>query len=332
MAETPRTLRLSLKTRLLLAAHSFGIRAASRSDHTVNRSVLNIFDPKAAASAKPINGVSSFDNTIDPTRNLWFRLYAPTSTATTDALPVIIFFHGGGFAFMAANSKSFDVLCRRLAREINAVVISVNYRLAPEYKYPCQYEDGFDALKYIDGMTFENFPANLDLGRCFIAGDSAGGNLAHHVVLKACEHTFSNIKIKGLIAMQPFFGGEERTESEIKLVGVPLISVERTDWMWKAFLPEGSDRNHSVVNVFGPNAVDISGVKFPATLLFVGGFDPLQDWQKRYHEGLKKSGKEVHLVEYPNVFHGFYCLPESPECSLLIGEVKSFVQKQSSLT
>jgi acetyl esterase/lipase len=144
MAETPRTLRLSLKTRLLLAAHSFGIRAASRSDHTVNRSVLNIFDPKAAASAKPINGVSSFDNTIDPTRNLWFRLYAPTSTATTDALSVIIFFHGGGFAFMAANSKSFDVLCRRLAREINAVVISVNYRLAPEYKYPCQYEDGFD--------------------------------------------------------------------------------------------------------------------------------------------------------------------------------------------
>ena len=181
-------------------------------------------------------------------------------------------------------------------------------------------------------MTFENFPANLDLGRCFIAGDSAGGNVAHHVVLKACEHTFSNIKIKGLIAMQPFFGGEERTESEIKLVGVPLISVEGTDWMWKAFLPEGSDRNHSVVNVFGPNAVDISGVKFPATLLFVGGFDPLQDWQKRYHEGLKKSGKEVHLVEYPNAFHGFYCLPESPECSLFIGEVKSFVQKQSSLT
>ncbi|KAG6737362.1 hypothetical protein POTOM_058878 [Populus tomentosa] len=287
MAETPRTLRLSLKTRLLLAAHSFGIRAASRSDHTVNRSVLNVFDPKAAASAKPIDGVSSFDITIDPTRNLWFRLYAPTSTATTDALPVIIFFHGGGFAFMAANSKSFDVLCRRLAREINAVVISINYRLAPEYKNPCQYEDGFDALKYIDDMAFENFPAKLDLGR---------------------------------------------SESEIKLVGVPLISVEGTDWMWKAFLPEGSDRNHSVVNIFGPNAVDISGVKFPATLLFVGGFDPLQDWQKRYHEGLKKSGKEVHLVEYPNAFHGFYCLPESPEFSLLIGEVKSFVQKQSSLT
>ncbi|KAJ6761547.1 ACETYL ESTERASE [Salix koriyanagi] len=288
MAETPTTLRLSLKTRLLLAAHSFGTRAAIRSDHTLNRSVLNIFDPKAAASAKPINGVSSFDISVDPARNLWFRLHAPTSTATTAALPVIIFFHGGGFAFMAANSRSFDVLCRRLARETNAAVISVNYRLAPEHKYPCQYEDGFDTLKYIDDISSESFPASLDLG-------------------------------------------EERTESEIKLVGAPLISVERTDWMWKAFLPAGSDRNHSVVNVFGPNAVDISGVKFPATLLFVGGFDPLQDWQKRYHEGLKKAGKEVHLVEYPNAFHGFYCFPESPESSLIIGEVKNFVQKQSSL-
>ncbi|KAJ6761449.1 ARYLACETAMIDE DEACETYLASE [Salix koriyanagi] len=175
MEETPTTLRLSLKTRLLLAAHSFGTRAAIRSDHTLNRSVLNIFDPKAAASAKPINGVSSFDISIEPARNLWFRLYAPTSTATTDALPVIIFFHGGGFAFMAANSRSFDVLCRQLARETNAAVISVNYRLAPEYKYPCQYEDGFDTLKYIDDMSSESFPASLDLGRCFIAGDSAGG-------------------------------------------------------------------------------------------------------------------------------------------------------------
>ncbi|CAK7341053.1 unnamed protein product [Dovyalis caffra] len=332
MAEAPRTTpRLSLKARLLLAAHSFGVRAATRSDHTLNRSLVNIFDPKASASAKPINGVSSFDTSIDPTRNLWFRLYAPTSTATTAALPVIIYFHGGGFAFMAANSKSFDVLCRRLASEVNAVVISVNYRLAPEHRYPCQYEDGFDALKYIDGMSFEKFSTNLDLGKCFIAGDSAGGNLAHHVVLKASEHAFSNMKILGLIAMQPFFGGEERTESEIKLVGVPIISVERTDWMWKAFLPEGSNRDHQAVNVSGPNAVDISGLKFPATLIFVGGFDPLQDWQKRYCEWLKRAGKEVHLVEYPNAFHAFYCVPESPESSLLIGEVKNFVEKQSAL-
>ncbi|KAF9661047.1 hypothetical protein SADUNF_Sadunf19G0027300 [Salix dunnii] len=70
MAETPTTLRHSLKTRLLLAAHSFGTRAAIRSDHTLNRSVLNIFDPKAATSLKTINGVSSFDISIDPARNL----------------------------------------------------------------------------------------------------------------------------------------------------------------------------------------------------------------------------------------------------------------------
>ncbi|PRQ22395.1 putative carboxylesterase [Rosa chinensis] len=77
-----------------------------------------------------------------------------------------------------------------------------------------------------------------------------------------------------MLAIQLFFGGEERTESETRLTRVPLVNIERTGWMWKAFLPEGSDRDHPVVNVFGPNAVDISGVDFPATIVFVGGFDP----------------------------------------------------------
>ncbi|PRQ22342.1 putative carboxylesterase [Rosa chinensis] len=68
-------------------------------------------------------------------------------------------------------------------------------------------------------------------------------------------------------------------------ITVPQVNVERTDWMWKAFLPEGSNRDHPVVNVFRPNAVDISMVDFPVTIVVVGGFDPLQDWHKGYYEG-----------------------------------------------
>ncbi|KAJ4839105.1 hypothetical protein Tsubulata_014914 [Turnera subulata] len=115
-----------------------------------------------------------------------------------------------------------------------------------------------------------------------------------------------------------------------RLDGVTTIPVERTDWMWKAFLPEGFDRNHQVVRVFGPNGVDISGVRFPPTLLFIGGFDPLQDWQRRYREWLEKSGKEVHVVEYPNAVHGV-TMPDIPESDLLFEEVKDFVKRQSSL-
>ncbi|PRQ22440.1 putative carboxylesterase [Rosa chinensis] len=96
--------------------------------------------------------------------------------------------------------------------------------------------------------------------------------------------------------------------------------------MWKAFLPEGSDRDHPVVNVFGPNAVDISGVDFPATIVFVGGFDPLQDWQKRYYEGLKKRGKQAELVVFPNAIHTFYAYPELEDSSVFISRVRDFVQ------
>jgi acetyl esterase/lipase len=152
---------------------------------------------------------------------------------------------------------------------------------------------------------------------------------AHHVALRACEHKFLQLQVIGLIALQPFFGGEERTESETRLDGAPALNMERTDWFWKAILPEGSDRDHAAVNVFGPNSVDISGMEFPATIMFVGGFDPLQDWQKKYYEGLKRSGKEVCLIEYPNAIHSFYGFPELPESSLMIKEVRDFMQKQS---
>ncbi|MBA0609435.1 hypothetical protein Godav_021484 [Gossypium davidsonii] len=326
--------KLPLGIRFLIAAHSMSVDAFSRNDGSaVNRRLMNLFDPKASPSRKPDNGVVSSDIVVDTTRKLWFRLYSNTTTAGKMFIPIVVYFHGGGFAYMAANSMSYDDLCKRLAREIPAVVVSVNYRLSPEHRYPSQYEDGFDVLKFIDNPDFEGFSAfgNTDTSSnkaFFIAGDSAGGNLAHHVALKACQHQFSRLKLRGVIALQPFFGGEERTESELKLAGAPLISVKRTDWMWKAFLPHGYNRDHQVVNVFGPNSVDISDLPFPPTLVFIGGFDPLQDWQRKYVEGLNKSGKHVYKIEYPNAIHGFYAFPQLPDTSLLMAEIKNFVLKQ----
>ena len=122
-----------------------------------------------------------------------------------------------------------------------------------------------------------------------------------------------------------FLVEKERTESENKLDGAPVINMERTDWFWKAFLPAGSNRDHATANVFGPNSVDISRVNFPATIVFVGGFDPSQDWQKKYYEGLHKAGKEANLIEYENAFHSFYAFPELPEYSLMIKEVRDFM-------
>lgn len=283
---------------------------------------------------KPIDGVTTTDFTIDEDRSLWFRLYNPVfRTSTTDnevKIPVIFYFHGSGFVCLAANSKLFDDLCYRLARLLPAVIISVNYRPAPEHRYPCQYEDGFDVIKFIDKSYLEVLPNHANLKHSFVAGDSAGGNLAQHMALKACKSELSNIKLTGVIAIQPFFGGEERTGSEIKLSRDPFCSNGYYRLDVEIVSAEGSNRDHQASNVFGPNSVDISELKFPAVLVIIGGLDPLQDWQKRYYEGLKKSGKEVYLVEYVNAFHSFHLFPCVPEFSLFIKEVKDFMQKQMS--
>ncbi|KAJ0024840.1 hypothetical protein Pint_07170 [Pistacia integerrima] len=177
---------------------------------------------------------------------------------------------------MSSNSLGFDNLCRRFTKELTSVVISVNYRLAPEHKYPCQFQDGFDVIKFIEKNTnFEGFLKIVNLKQCFIDGDNAGGNLAHHVAVKA--------------------------------------------WL---------DRDHLGANVFGPKSEDIMMLKFPATLVIVGGFDPLQDWQRRYHNGLKKLGKEAYLIEYPKAFHAFYAIPMVRESGLCIKEIRDFMEKQ----
>ncbi|KAL6315353.1 hypothetical protein AAG906_000459 [Vitis piasezkii] len=204
------SLKLPWRIRFILAALNAISNASIRRNGTVNRCLMTLIDFKV-----PLR------QAIDPSRNLWFRYFLPRCTTS-------------GKIFQSSSisrrqprvpfpsSKSYDDLCRRLAGELPAIVVSVNYRLAPEHKFPSPYEDGVEILKFID----ENPPANADLTRCFIVGDSAGGNLVHHVTARAGEHDFRNLKIAGAILIQPFFGGEERTESEIQLAGTPLWSVE----------------------------------------------------------------------------------------------------------
>ncbi|KAJ7975533.1 Alpha/beta hydrolase-3 [Quillaja saponaria] len=313
------------KTRLSIFYLSTIIKASRRSDCTVNRRLFNFLDIKSGPNPSPINGIKSTDIIVDPNRKLWFRLYIPTATTST-SLPVVIYFHGGGFAFLSPASFAYDAVCRRFASELPAIVVSVNYRLGPEHRYPSQFDDGFDVLKFLD-ENHDVLPQIADVSKCFLSGDSAGGNIIHHLAVRVYREGFRVVKIIGLLSIQPFFGGEERTESEIRLDGVPFVSLYHTDWFWKVFLPDGSDRDHQAVNITGPNAIDISGLDYPDTLIFVSGFDPMQEWQRRYYEWLRKSGKEAQLIEYPNAIHGFYLFPELPDSSQFISHVKEFVAK-----
>ncbi|KAJ4965747.1 hypothetical protein NE237_017596 [Protea cynaroides] len=324
---------LPWKSKIFLSIGTVLLNTIMRSDGTVNRQLLKFLDSKTPATNKPIHGVITTDITVDPSRNLWFRIFTPISPdLSTTTLPVIIFFHGGCYVILGADSTNYDNVCRRIAREIPAIVVSVNYRLAPENRFPAQNDDGYDTLKFLDQMKPEDFPMNADLRRCFLAGDSAGANLVHHLVCRPGGLEFRTMTVIGLISIEAWFGGEDRTASEMRFEYDLVMPLKRTDLMWKAFLPEGESRDHPAVNVVGTKDVcDLSAVKFPATVILVAGFDPLQDRQREYYEWLKREGKAVELIEYPNTIHTFYMIPELPESSMFISDVRGFIEKQSSL-
>ncbi|KAJ8458381.1 hypothetical protein OPV22_031307 [Ensete ventricosum] len=173
---------LSITKRFIIAAASAIDDATCRSDGTVNRRLVSLLD--ARSSAKPVQGAR-----------------------TVDTLP------RRGFAFLSPASYLYDHVCRRLCRTVNAIVVSVNYRLAPEHRYPAPYEDGVDVLRFLDrgGLLYADpLAADLaDLSRCFLVGDSAGANICHHVARRWAAGA-------GMVLIQPYFGGEERTDAEVR--------------------------------------------------------------------------------------------------------------------
>lgn len=310
-----------------------------RPDGTFNRELAEFLDRKVPANTIPVDGVYSFD-VVDRTTSLLCRVYRPAPEnedqwgkielekplSTTEIIPVILFFHGGSFAHSSANSAIYDTLCRRLVNICKAVVVSVDYRRSPEYRYPSAYEDGWAALKWVQSRVW------LQSGRdsrvhVYLAGDSSGGNIIHHVAVRAADE--GGVEVLGNILLQPLFGGETRTESEKRLDGKYFVKLQDRDWYWRAFLPEGEDRDHPACNVFGPRGRNLGGMKFPKSLVVVPGLDLLQDWQLSYVEGLKKYGQDVKLLFLKEATIGFYFLPNNDYFYTLMEEIKNFIHPYS---
>ena len=324
-----------LNTWILISNFKLAYNMLRRPDGTFNRDLAEFLDRKVPVNTNPVNGVYSFD-VVDRVTNLLNRVYrsAPnnetqrgiidlqTPLSTTEIVPVIIFFHGGSFAHSSANSAIYDTFCRRLVGICKAVVVSVNYRRSPEHRYPCAYDDGWTALKWVHSRPWLRSGTDSKV-HVYLAGDSSGGNIAHHVAVMAAE---SGVEVLGNILLHPFFGGEERKDSETRLDGRYFMTLRDRDWYWRAYLPEGEDRDHPACNIFGPRSRSLNAIQnFPKSLVCVAGLDLVQDWQLAYVEGLREAGKEVELLYLDEATIGFYFLPNNDHFFTLMDKIRDFV-------
>ena len=335
------------------------LEVAHRLDGSIRRPLFWLGDLKVkvgASHAQPRSDVllvRSADITIDASRGLWARVFCPSAAVIADAdadaapLPIFVYFHG---VLFSASSRPYDAFCRRLCRELRAVVVSVNYRLAPEHRFPAAYDDGVAALRYLDETTPIPLPlppdllhGAVDLSSCFLVGDSSGANMVHHVAQRWASSMSSattatstlppppplRLRLAGAVLIQPFFGGEERTEAELAFdKACRILSVARADHYWREFLPEGATRDHPAARVCG-EGVELADT-FPPAMVVSGGFDLLKDWHARYVETLRAKGKLVRVVEYPDAVHGFYAFPELADSGKLVEDMKLFVHDHMS--
>jgi len=291
------------------------------------------------------------DTVFDLTHGLWARLYLPpppphSSPTTATRLPVLLYFHGSGFCLLGPQSPVIHRFCVKWAADIGALIVSVHYRLTPEHRLPTAYHDSISAVQWLHSQSKSTgrgersdpwFDSHADFSKVFLMGESAGGNIAHRVAMWSGGQDWGgDMRIRGLILLNPFFGGEARTESETKeRQEIPLLSVEYTDLMWRLALPAGSNRDHHFCNPLAPHtgALDVWSLAgtLPPTVMVIGGRDILRDKELEYCEFLKKCDKQIiEIVEFEEEDHGFTVLKlEQPNSMKLIEYASHFIKSSA---
>ena len=300
------------------------------SDGSVVRGDESVLMP--AGPFPDIPGVEWKDVAYDTARGLKVRVYRSSSVAR-GRLPVLVYFHGGGYCIGAYDKPMFHSCCQRFAAELPAVVLSVQYRLAPEHRLPAAIDDGATFFSWLRRQAAAGtepwLEESADFAQTFVSGVSAGANLAHHVVVHIASGKLAvhPARIAGYVLLSAFFGSAERTAAESESpANVSLTAA--IDQIWRLVLPAGATRDHPLANPFARDGPGLEPLPLlPPALVVVPGLDTLRDHMRRYAARLEEMGKAVELAEFAGERHGFSVRGWSEANEELVRILKRFVNQ-----
>ena len=231
-----------------------------------------------------------------PTQLLRVKIYTPDTALTNEAMPVILYFHGGGWS--AGSIDSTTKLAQKMAMATQSVVLTPEYRLAPEHPYPAAFENAYAALQWtFDQTTLGHWDAN----RISVAGDSAGGNLAAAISLRSRDTQGPHIATQLLIypVLLPL---NQQFDDELNAIGVPPNAAYLRA-VGKAYAGTANTNDPYLSPLAEEN---LQGL--PPTLIITAGFDLLTPQGNEYAKKLQKQGVPVKTVHFPEVGHGFFSM------------------------
>ena len=231
-------------------------------------------------------------------RRLRVRRYRPE--AATDPRPVLVFFHGGGWTL--GQVEDYDPLCSHLSAQAGLLVVSVDYRLAPEHPAPAAVHDSIDALRGLPALV----PGwGGDPERLAVAGDSAGGNLA--AVCTQLVRDEGGPALAGQVLIYPSVDSTCLSRSKIEFARGPILTRRDTDGFFANYLGTAPDALTALDPLISPALGQLHDL--PPALVQVAGLDPLRDEGRRYAYALRAAGVPADLTEYPRAPHGFASTP-----------------------
>lgn len=230
-----------------------------------------------------------------PLREIPVRIYSPiTETDSNVNLPVFLFTHGGGF--VSGDLDTHDVLLRAVSNGAQCIVVSVDYRLAPENPFPAALEDVYTVLLWLRDNAAS---IGGDASRIVVGGDSAGGNLAASVAILNRDR--AGVPLAGQWLMYPTLNGDKMdTESWIQHGGTYFPGYDVQKMVIKAYVPHGTDPNTPLIAPLMAEHVNL-----PAALIQVGGLDPLRDESREYALSLQNASIDATYMVYMKLQHGF---------------------------